>query len=196
MAQAPGNWKSSLAARPPTPRNRSKMSSAAVFRHERSPGGFREQVFIMFHGTDDKNADSILTNGFKLSDHNSKMLGKGIYVSFDFDKAAKNGNVVFKLLVYAGMVCKIDRRGHPMQKAWQAKFDSAWVPPHSGVNPSGQQVLVLANTYIMIHELTVLSPSKENCIKDNNQIHILGVCRGYNLLSPTAKNKLKDLTQV
>ncbi len=110
----------------------------AVFSHERSPGGYKEEVFIMFHGTSAQGADGILRNGFNLSDHNGNMLGAGVYASLEFGKAANYGHVVLKLLVYTGRVCKIDRMGHPLQKSWQGSYDSAWVPP--GVNPSGREV--------------------------------------------------------
>ncbi len=93
--------------------------------------GFRHQVLIMFHGTSPTNVESFLENGFRAS--RDGILGPGIYASTEFDKAAAFGPCVLKLLVYVGRVCKVDGQGHPLQKSWQDKYDSAWVPPNCGI---------------------------------------------------------------
>ena len=77
-------------------------------------------------------AESILNNGFFLSDH-SRMLGSGVYVSATLEKTQNYGPITFKLLVYPGRICKIDYQGHPYQKSWQGDFGSAWAPPHTMV---------------------------------------------------------------
>ncbi len=43
--------------------------------------GFRQQVMVMYHGTDAASAEAIIRGGFNLSDHTENMLGRGIYVS-------------------------------------------------------------------------------------------------------------------
>ncbi len=105
------------------------FSSASVYKSQ-TPTGFRHQVFIMYHGTRAQNIESILDNGFRPSGGGT--LGPGIYVSFDIKKAQAYGPVVFKLLVYVGKVCKIDRRGHPLQTSWQSNYGCAWITTNSG----------------------------------------------------------------
>ena len=88
----------------------------------------------MYHGTPTwQFAHSILENGFNLSDHDSSMLGKGVYVTSTFEKAKSFGPILFKLLVYPGRICLVDRQGHPQQKSWQSDFGSAWTPPNTMV---------------------------------------------------------------
>ena len=84
----------------------------------------------MYHSTKTwEQAESILDNGFYISDHFCSMLGAGIYASSTLEKAENHGPITFKLLVYPGRICTVDYQGHPMQKAWQRHFGSAWAPP-------------------------------------------------------------------
>ena len=64
-----------------------------------------ERVFVMYHGTKSQRIDSILQYGLMPSEDG--MLGPGIYVSTDFNKAKKYGDVVLKILVYVGKVRNI-----------------------------------------------------------------------------------------
>lgn len=95
------------------------------------------------------NADKIQKEGFKPSQDG--MLGKGVYMSRDINKARAYGEVVLEAEVEVGKVRKIDRQQHPEQKTWQNSHDTAWVPPNCGMVKSG---------------LT------ENCIKDPKKIHL------------------------
>merc|ERR1712098_394232 len=70
----------------------------------------------MFHGTRPEAAKSIQKEGFKPSTNG--MLGPGVYVSQDINKARKHGAVVLETEVRTGKVKKIDRQGHSMQKSW------------------------------------------------------------------------------
>ncbi|KAJ7996195.1 hypothetical protein DPEC_G00234540 [Dallia pectoralis] len=99
-----------------------------------------EIVYTMYHGTDLKHAQDIITNGLKRS--TDGMLGPGVYVSRNIDKAKcyplnadKKDKIVFKLKVRVGKVKKIDTDNHPLQKAWhQNGYDSCWVPPNSAIS--------------------------------------------------------------
>ena len=83
----------------------------------------------MYHSTKTwEQAESILDNNFYPSDDG--MLGMGIYVSSTLRKTEAYGPITFKLLVYPGRICLVDRQGHPMQKTWQDDFGSAWTPPN------------------------------------------------------------------
>ena len=98
----------------------------------------------MYHSTETwEQVESILANGFKQSSHHENMLGEGIYVSSDLEKTLTYGDFTFKLLVYTGRVCRIDRQGHESQKSWQSDYGSAWVPPnlHPKMVPSNRQVI-------------------------------------------------------
>lgn len=98
------------------------------------------RVYTMYHGTHLKNAETIIRNGFEPS--KDGMLGPGIYVSRNVDKAKcyppntdKSDKVVFKLKVRVGKVKKIDCDNNPLQKSWhQHGYDCAWVPPHSKIS--------------------------------------------------------------
>ncbi|KAA0718789.1 hypothetical protein E1301_Tti011432 [Triplophysa tibetana] len=97
----------------------------------------------MYHGTTLANAKTIMKEGFIPSFDG--MLGRGVYVSRDFDKACKyplhsHGErcAVLKLKVGVGRVKRIDFQGHPLQKTWHRHgYDTAWVPPDCGMVPSG-----------------------------------------------------------
>ncbi|XP_061420039.1 uncharacterized protein LOC133350064 [Lethenteron reissneri] len=100
-------------------------------------------VYTMYHGTSVGGARSILSEGFRQS--TDGMLGPGVYVSRDIDKAMAyprnvphDDRVVLELQVNVGRVKKIDRQNHPLQKAWRFEgYDTAWVPPNCGMVPSG-----------------------------------------------------------
>lgn len=126
----------------------------------------------MYHSTSVENAKSILENGFTSSKTNDNMLGQGIYVSADIEKALDYGPVTFKLLVYPGWVRAVTRQGDEWQKTWQRKYSSAWVPPNCGMVYSGRQ---------------------ENCVKSKRQIKILGVVRGYDDLDYDVQSMCEDL---
>ncbi len=91
---------------------------------------------VGYHGTSREYAASIISGGFDRSDA-SKMLGAGVYWSDDVAKAKAYGPVLLKLEVRPGRVKKIDRQNHPLQKTWQAEYDTAWVPSKCGMVPSG-----------------------------------------------------------
>ncbi|XP_041701015.1 grass carp reovirus (GCRV)-induced gene 2o [Coregonus clupeaformis] len=99
----------------------------------------QEKVYTMYHGTYLKFAQTIITGGFQRS--SGGMLGPGVYVSRNIDKAKcyplnadKKDAIVLKLKVRVGKVKKIDIDNHPLQKTWhQNGYDSCWVPPNCGM---------------------------------------------------------------
>ena len=105
-----------------------------------------DSTYLMYHGTTPAAADSIERFGFVRS--KDGMLGEGVYLSRDVTKAAAyplhvredhhDGRVILECLVNVGKVKRIDCLGHPMQKTWMILgYDTAWVPPHCGMVPSG-----------------------------------------------------------
>jgi len=108
---------------------------------------------VMYHGTSERNAASIRREG-RFRPSTGGMLGRGVYLSKDVQKAKHYGPVIFRCLVSVGRVKKIDRQGHPLQKTWQTNgYNTAWVPPRCGMVPSGLE---------------------ENCVLDPDRIQILG----------------------
>uniref|UniRef100_A0A8C5N074 PARP catalytic domain-containing protein n=1 Tax=Leptobrachium leishanense TaxID=445787 RepID=A0A8C5N074_9ANUR len=100
------------------------------------------KIYSMYHGTTAAAAEQIIMKGFRQSPDG--MLGRGVYVSRDPNKAArypledKRDQVILKLRVNVGKVKKIDRQYHPMQKTWHKHgFDTAWVPPNCDMVRSG-----------------------------------------------------------
>ncbi|KAJ8342742.1 hypothetical protein SKAU_G00326700 [Synaphobranchus kaupii] len=102
------------------------------------------KTYIMYHGTSKMAAMQIMGCGFSQS--KGGMLGRGVYVSRDLQKASKypldlpeHERVVLKLMVSVGRVKKIDYQGHPMQKTWHTEhgYDTAWCPPNCGMVKSG-----------------------------------------------------------
>lgn len=84
-----------------------------------------------YHGTRQENVESIKQFGFRPSP--GGMLGPGVYISRDLNKAQRYGRnchygVILELEVEVGAVCTIDKQGHLKQKTWQSAFDTAWVP--------------------------------------------------------------------
>ncbi|CAK6981724.1 grass carp reovirus (GCRV)-induced gene 2e [Scomber scombrus] len=118
--------------------------------------------YVMYHGTTSTNAAAILANGFQQS--SDGMLGPGVYLSRDLDKASRypldhpeHDRVVIKVSVNVGKVIAINKQGHPRQKTWQDSrygpvYDTAWVPPNCGMVKSGLE---------------------EDCVWDPNRIKIL-----------------------
>jgi len=60
----------------------------------------------MYHGTTPENAALIMKEGFKPS--KDGMLGPGVYVSGEYEKAKRYGTVVLKLSVLTGKIAVID----------------------------------------------------------------------------------------
>ncbi|KAG8536831.1 hypothetical protein GDO81_025600 [Engystomops pustulosus] len=96
------------------------------------------KIYVMFHGTTYSAAVQIIQAGFIQSE--GGMLGRGVYVSRDINKAArypinnKRDQVILKLRVNVGRVKKIDYQKHPMQKTWHENgYDTAWVPATCGM---------------------------------------------------------------
>ncbi|KAM3597748.1 uncharacterized protein V6R79_008810 [Siganus canaliculatus] len=118
--------------------------------------------YIMYHGTTRQNAQLILATGFRQS--SGGMLGPGVYLSRDLNKASRypidhpeHDRVVIKVLVKVGRVKKIDRQYHPLQKTWHDHgYDTAWVPPNCGMLPSGLE---------------------EDCVWDPRRIQIIATIR-------------------
>merc|ERR1719183_922407 len=106
----------------------------------------------MFHGTSAEKALSIRKSGFRPSADG--MLGYGVYVTRDINKAKAYGSTIIKAEVAVGRVKKIDYQGHPMQKSWHQHYDTAWVPAKCGMVPSGMT---------------------ENCVYDPKRIRILEI---------------------
>ncbi|XP_053334239.1 grass carp reovirus (GCRV)-induced gene 2e [Clarias gariepinus] len=101
------------------------------------------RVYRMYHGTSVQAAAQIMISGFKQSADG--MLGRGVYLSRDLDKASRypldlpeNQRVVIRVKVNVGKVKKIDYQGHPLQKTWHDHgYDTAWCPPGCGMVRSG-----------------------------------------------------------
>ncbi|XP_071764774.2 uncharacterized protein LOC139919082 [Centroberyx gerrardi] len=122
------------------------------------------KVYIMYHGTSKHSARLIQANGFKQSQ--GGMLGPGVYLSRDLDKASRypielpvSERAVIKVKVNVGKVIAINKQGHSRQKTWHDPrygevFDTAWVPPNCGMVKSGLE---------------------EDCVWDPNRITILKV---------------------
>merc|ERR1712035_11778 len=99
--------------------------------------------YTMYHGTTRRNAQNILAFGFQQSADG--MLGRGVYLSRDLQKASaypirhpESDRVVIKVEVDVGKVIAINYQGHPYQKIWHDYgYDTAWVPPNCGMVPSG-----------------------------------------------------------
>uniref|UniRef100_UPI0037E924A1 uncharacterized protein n=1 Tax=Semicossyphus pulcher TaxID=241346 RepID=UPI0037E924A1 len=120
--------------------------------------------YVMYHGTTRQKAQAILATGFRQSA--SGMLGPGVYLSRDLDKASRYpidhpdyDKVVIKVVVNVGRVIAINYQGHPRQKTWQDRrygevYDTAWVPPNCGMVKSGLE---------------------EDCVWDPNRIQIIKI---------------------
>ncbi|XP_074513457.1 uncharacterized protein LOC141781535 [Sebastes fasciatus] len=126
--------------------------------------------YVMYHGTTKKSANLILAKGFRQSEDG--MLGRGVYLSRDLQKAScypidhpVSDKVVIKVKVNVGKVTAINRQYHPMQKTWHDHgYDTAWVPPNCGMVKSGLE---------------------EDCVWDPDRIEIL---KTINPLPPAHRN--------
>ncbi|XP_025762446.1 uncharacterized protein LOC109201766 [Oreochromis niloticus] len=115
---------------------------AGIFRVD-DEGPEDGETYAMYHGTTSANARSILASGFCRS--SDGMLGPGVYLSRDLDKASRypmkhpvHDKVVIRVKVNVGRVKAIDRQNHPLQKTWHDHgYDTAWVPPNCGMVRSG-----------------------------------------------------------
>eukprot|EP00760_Papus_ankaliazontas_P031290 PhM_4_TR5224/c0_g1_i1/m.54887 len=97
-----------------------------------------DRQYTMYHGTSAGSANQILADGGRFRQSANGMLGQGVYLTRDFQKAMNYGPVVFELRVDLGRVAVIDHKGHPLQKTWHSEgYDSAWVPPQCGMVASG-----------------------------------------------------------
>ncbi|XP_069750963.1 grass carp reovirus (GCRV)-induced gene 2p isoform X2 [Narcine bancroftii] len=120
----------------------------------------KDKVYLMYHGTSAENAKIIQLQGFRQS--NEGMLGHGVYVSRDIEKASRyplylceSQKVVLQVYVNVGRVKKIDYQGHPLQKTWhQNGYDTAWCPPLCGMVQSGLE---------------------EDCVWDPRRIKLVGI---------------------
>ena len=109
------------------------QSLSRFFLRYRKPPSDMMQIRA-YHGTHQKNVESIRKFGFRPS--SGGMLGPGIYISRDLNKAQRYAGstgyrglgVILELKVEVGTVCTIDRQGHKVQKSWHRSFDTAWVP--------------------------------------------------------------------
>ncbi|XP_058615266.1 uncharacterized protein LOC131529495 [Onychostoma macrolepis] len=117
------------------------------------------RVYRMYHGTSREAAEKIKVSGFKPS--SKGMLGPGVYLSRDLEKASKypldldeHRKVVLRVKVDVGRVKKIDHQGHPLQYTWHENgYDTAWCPPNCGM---------------------VRSRLEEDCVWDPNRITVIG----------------------
>lgn len=124
-------------------------------------------VYTMYHGTSISSAKLIISNGFKPS--SSGMLGKGVYVSRDKNKASNyplmssaSNRVVLEVRVRVGRVKRIDKDNHPLQYTWNTKgYDTAWVPPNCGIS-------------------SVRSGREEDCVFDPKRIEVVGIAQAPN----------------
>lgn len=90
----------------------------------------------MYHGTTYANAQSIIDNGFNTS--SGGMLGQGVYLSADIEKAKRYGSSILVVEAKLGKTKKIDSQSHPMRTSWNSHgYDSAWVPADCGMVHSG-----------------------------------------------------------
>jgi len=130
----------------------------------------------MYHATDAYNVPSILDRGFGLSGGPHKALGNGLYVSKDIEKTLGYGDVCFKLLVYPGKSCVVTHDTDPMRTRWHQDHSSAWIPANCGYfrgNPP--------------------TDKEETCVKSSDQVRILGIAYGHELLDYETRRRLDNL---
>lgn len=124
-------------------------------------------VYQMYHGTSIASARLIISSGFKQSSNG--MLGKGVYVSRDINKASRypllgadSDRVILKLRVRVGRVKRINQDNHPMQFTWHSHgYDTAWVPPNCGIS-------------------AVRSGLEEDCVFDPKRVEVVGIAKAPN----------------
>ncbi len=107
------------------------------------------------------------------------MLGRGVYLSRDLEKARRYPlklkayqRVILKVKVNVGKVKKIDCQGHPLQKTWHDQgYDTAWCPPKCGMVPSGLEEDCVSAAISLRLQGKLSFPY--NCQKMNGQIYVL-----------------------
>lgn len=124
-------------------------------------------IYTMYHGTTVASAQAIIAGGFQQS--SDGLLGKGVYVSRDKNKAARYplncdpaNKVILELRVRVGRVKRIDKDHHPLRKTWSTQgYDTAWVPPNCGMKavPSGLE---------------------EDCVFDPKRVKVLAIAQAPN----------------
>ncbi|XP_078720895.1 uncharacterized protein LOC144937526 [Lampetra fluviatilis] len=120
-----------------------------------------DMIYTMYHGTDIDGARNIFARGFRRSEDG--MLGPGVYVSRDINKARcypvncpANQRVILKVKVRVGMVKKIDSQDHPLRFTWHEHgYNTAWVPPNCGMVNSGRE---------------------EDCVWNPSRVQLIGIC--------------------
>ncbi|KAK9955400.1 hypothetical protein ABG768_015282 [Culter alburnus] len=125
-------------------------------------------VYRMYHGTTERAAEQIKVFGFQPSQDG--MLGRGVYLSRDLNKASRypldkpHERVVIRVKVDVGKVKKIDQQGHPLQKTWHDHgYDTAWCPPNCGMLSSNlEEDCVWDPKRITI--IDVIPPSLQNTV--------------------------------
>eukprot|EP00434_Breviolum_minutum_P019452 symbB.v1.2.017155.t1/scaffold1331.1/size125086/9 len=104
-----------------------------------TPSGWHRRqgkTMTMYHGTSQSNARSIVANGFRPS--TGGMLGAGVYVTADPEKAKRYGNTLITVEVKTGKTKKITSQSDPMRTTWNSHgYNSAWVPANCGMVTSG-----------------------------------------------------------
>uniref|UniRef100_A0A4W5N2U3 Uncharacterized protein n=1 Tax=Hucho hucho TaxID=62062 RepID=A0A4W5N2U3_9TELE len=105
------------------------------------------RAYVMYYGTSRFAAKQILDKAFRQS-RRGIMLGAGVYVTRDIQKACKyplgvsnSKRRVLKVRVDVGKVKIIDQQDHPMQETWHTEhgYDTAWVPPGVDMVESNRQ---------------------------------------------------------
>lgn len=105
----------------------------------------RGKCIKMYHGTSIEAARSILRTGFRPSAKG--LLGAGVYVTKDPEKARNYGPVIIECEVHVGSTLVVNKKHHPLQKCWGASgYDSAWIPPQCGVVASGLEEHCIADS--------------------------------------------------
>ncbi|XP_073727385.1 grass carp reovirus (GCRV)-induced gene 2e [Misgurnus anguillicaudatus] len=141
----------------------------------------KDRVYRMFHGTSREAAARIKREGFRQSADG--MLGRGVYLSRDLEKASKypldlppHQKVVLRVKVNVGKVIAINYQGHPLQKTWHDHgYDTAWCPPNCGM---------------------VKSNREEDCVWDPKRITVIDVMKvTKDDLGPSAAPCLQSLTE-
>ena len=105
--------------------NRSNTQSSV--ESSGTPRGWHQRggkTMKMYHGTNAANAQSIMENGFNAS--SGGMLGQGVYLSADIEKAKRYGSSILVVEAKLGKTKKIDSQSHPMRESWNSHgYDSA-----------------------------------------------------------------------
>ena len=158
----------------------------------------------MYHGTTHEVAALVLASRL-LHPSDKGLLGEGVYVTADINKALRYGPAVIECAVYPGRTLTVARRFHPQQKNWRAHgYDSAWIPPNAFVSTSRRAEEAAANNNgAATDAAAALSEAEqharlagtrnatggdleENCVADPRRVVPLRVVRGAGLTSGDA----------